>query len=82
VSGVNLKKTKWEDGEMNDDLRPEYQFDYRKAKPNRFAAKMKKGGRLVVLEPEVAEIFQDSKAALKALIKAVPKRKRKSGSAA
>ena len=39
---------------MSDELRPEYQFDYTQAKPNRFAAKLKKGGCLVVLEPEVA----------------------------
>lgn len=38
---------------MSDDLRDEYQFDYRQAKPNRFAAALKKGGRLVVLDPDV-----------------------------
>ena len=66
-------------------MRAEYRFDYRKAKPNRFAAKVKKGGRLVILDPEIAEIFQDSKqvnAALKALLTAMPKRKKKPGSAA
>ena len=65
---------------MNDDLRPEYHYDYRKAKPNRFAANVKKGGRLIVLEPEIAEVFHDSKdvnAALKALISAMPKPKKK-----
>ena len=45
---------------MSDDLRAEYQFDYRQAKPNRFAAALKKGGRLIVLDPEVAEAFQES----------------------
>jgi hypothetical protein len=29
---------------MNDELRDEYQFDYKQAKPNRFAAKLQKGG--------------------------------------
>ncbi|MBI3823323.1 MAG: hypothetical protein HY289_11690 [Planctomycetes bacterium] len=65
---------------MNDDLREEYRFDYRKAKPNRFASKLKKGGRLVILDPELAEVFQDSKevnAALKAIVKAMPKRTKK-----
>lgn len=33
---------------MSDELRDEYQFDYRQAKPNRFAAKMKKDGELVM----------------------------------
>jgi hypothetical protein len=45
---------------MSDELRDEYQFDYRAAKPNRFAATLKKGGRLVVLDPEVAAAFQKS----------------------
>jgi hypothetical protein len=70
---------------MNNDLRPEYRFDYRKAKPNRFAAKLKKGGRLIILDPEIAEVFKDSKdvnAALKALLQAMPKTNKKPESAA
>ena len=62
---------------MNDDLRPDYEFDYRQAKPNRFAAGLKKGGRLVVLDPEVAEAFresQDVNAVLKALLQTMPGR--------
>jgi hypothetical protein len=60
---------------MNDDLRPEYEFDYRQAKPNRFAAGLKPGGRIVVLEPEVAEVFhssQDVNALLRAVMHAMP----------
>ncbi len=60
---------------MNDDLRPEYEFDYRQAKPNRFAAGLKPGGRIVVLEPEVAEVFQSSQdvnALLRAVLRAMP----------
>jgi hypothetical protein len=62
---------------MADELRDEYQFDYRKAKPNRFAAALKKGGRLVVLEPEVAAAFQESgavNAVLRALLQTMPQR--------
>jgi hypothetical protein len=69
---------------MADELRAEYDFDYRKAKPNRFAAKLKKRGRLVVLDPEIADVFQDSKdvnAVLKALLQTMPKRKKKTESA-
>jgi hypothetical protein len=33
---------------MSDELRDEYQFDYRQAKPNRFAANIKKDGELVM----------------------------------
>jgi hypothetical protein len=60
---------------MNDELRDEYQFDYRRAKPNRFAAPLTKGGRLVVLDPEVAAVFQQSStvnAVLRALLQTMP----------
>ena len=62
---------------MSDELRSEYQFDYRQAKPNRFAAALQKGGRLVVLDPEVAAAFQQSEtvnAVLRALLQTMPKR--------
>ena len=61
---------------MNDELREEYQFDYGTAKPNRFAAKLQKGGRLVVLDPEVAAAFPESQSvndALKAYLQSKPK---------
>lgn len=60
---------------MNDELRDEYTFDYSTAKPNRFAAALKKGGRLVVLDPEVAAAFGGSgavNAALRALLQTMP----------
>jgi hypothetical protein len=55
--------------------RDEYQFDYRKAKPNRFAAALKKGGRLVVLDPDVAVVFKQPEAVnavLRALLQTMP----------
>ena len=60
---------------MDDELKDEYQFDYRQAKPNRFAAKLQKGGRLVVLDPEVATAFKESEsvnAVLRALLHTMP----------
>ena len=60
---------------MSDDLREEYQFDYSQAKRNRFAAGLQKGGRLVVLEPEVAAAFREShavNAVLRALLQTMP----------
>ena len=60
---------------MAEELREEYSFDYSAAKPNRFAAKMKKGGRLVVLDPDVAATFAGSEtvnAVLKALLQTMP----------
>ena len=62
---------------MTDELRDEYTFDYSQAKPNRFASTLRKGGRLIVLEPEVAAAFQESdevNAVLKALLHTMPNR--------
>jgi hypothetical protein len=59
-------------------LRPEYRFDYRKAKPNRFAAQMSHGAVAVVLEPDVAAVFKSSKsvnALLRSVISAMPSSK-------
>ncbi len=64
--------------EMSDDLRDEYDFDYTKAKPNRFATShgsLKSGGRVFYLEPEVASRFASSEEVnrlLKALLEAMP----------
>lgn len=61
---------------MNDELRDDYRFNYNEAKPNRFAAKLVKGGRLVVLDPEVAAMFDSSErvnSVLHALLKTMPK---------
>ena len=41
--------------------RKEYELDYSKSKPNRFAAKLK-GTTVVVLQPDVAEVFQSAEA--------------------
>lgn len=35
-------------------MRSEYRLDYSKSKPNRFAAQIKEGSVVVVLEPDVA----------------------------
>jgi hypothetical protein len=56
---------------------PEYRFDYRKARPNRFAAQVKPGSRAVVLDPDVAEVFptpESVNAVLRALIETMPKK--------
>jgi hypothetical protein len=59
-----------------DDLKSEYRFDYRKAKPNRFAAAMSEGTVAVVLEPDVAAVFKSAEAVnsfLRSAISAMPK---------
>lgn len=58
----------------SDDLRVEYNFDYRQARPNRFADRQK-DHRTVVLDPDVAEVFTTPEAVnsvLRALIATMP----------
>ena len=58
-----------------DDIRAEYQFDYSQAGPNRFAAPMKGSTVAVVLDPDVASVFQTSEAVnslLRSVISALP----------
>jgi hypothetical protein len=57
------------------ELRPEYRFDYTKSSPNRFAGKVEDDALVVVLDPDVAEVFTSSEAvntALRALMTAIP----------
>lgn len=56
------------------DMLPEYDFDYLKAKINRFA--IKKSPITVTLDADIAEVFTDSEAenkALRAILSALPK---------
>ncbi len=58
------------------DIRREYLFDYAQAKPNRFAAQLRGKVVAVVLQPDVAEVFDSSEAVnrlLRSVIAAVPK---------
>jgi hypothetical protein len=59
-----------------DDMRPEYDFDYRKARPNRFADRSKQERLVVVLDPDIAQVFTTPESVnnvLRALIAAMPK---------
>lgn len=49
-----------------DAMRAEYRFDYDKAKPNRFAAKMS-GASIAVIDPDVLDVFPDSNSVNRAL---------------
>ncbi len=65
------KKARLTEGEM----RREYRFDYRKAQPNRFAPLMKGKTVAVVLDPDVASVFQSSESVntlLRSVISALP----------
>jgi hypothetical protein len=72
--------------EATGDLRPHYDFDYSQARPNRFASRFSRDTVAVVLDPDVANVFQSSEAVnsfLRSAISATrqqPSRKRKRAS--
>ena len=61
----------------------EYRFDYKKSRPNRFAAQLRRDAVVVVLDSDVAKVFRDAEqvnALLRATIAAVEKpRSRRAG---
>lgn len=73
-----MKKTPTTKSRKAQDMAAEYKFDYKKAKPNRFAARMKDEPLVVMIEPDVAKVFKSSEQvnkALRALISAIPEKK-------
>jgi hypothetical protein len=69
-----MKKMPISKSHTANDMRAEYRFDYRKARPNRFAARSK-DRLVVVLDPDVSRIFKTPEAvnnALRAFISAMP----------
>ena len=59
------------------EMTKEYHFDYNKAKPNRFASRMKDSPFVAVIDPDVAKVFTTTEQvnnALRALISAMPKK--------
>jgi hypothetical protein len=62
-----------------EDMSAEYNFDYSKARPNRFAAHAGKKSTVVVLDADVSKVFSTSKlvnTTLRAIIAAMPKKPR------
>jgi hypothetical protein len=58
-----------------DDLRPEYQFDYQNARPNRFAGRIDQKCLVVTLDSDVSQVFTTSESVntvLRALIAVLP----------
>lgn len=57
------------------EMASKYRFDYKKAKPNRFAEKMKNEPIVILLDDDVAKVFKtlvQVNNALRALISAFP----------
>lgn len=61
--------------EQNQDMLPEYHLDYSKARPNRFARGIAEGSLVVVLEPELAQVYKTPervRTILEAIAQAMP----------
>jgi hypothetical protein len=62
---------------QSDDMRAEYRFNYRRARTNRFAARMGEVPLVVLVDPDIAEVFTTPKSvnrALRALIRTLPRK--------
>jgi hypothetical protein len=62
-------------GSDSDELRPEYRFDYSKARPNPYAARLKGKAVAIVLDAEVAAAFPTSESVNTALRAIIVKRR-------
>ena len=66
-----------------EEMLPEYRFDYNKARPNRFAGRVSEERLVVLLDPDVSKVFTTPEAVntvLRALVTALPRGvKRKAG---
>jgi hypothetical protein len=70
-----MKKARKPESPVADELQAEYAFDYRKARPNRFASRMPDSVVAVVLEPDVAKVFNNADSVnelLRSVISAIP----------
>ena len=70
-----MKKTPTKKSRKVAEMASEYRFDYSKAKPNRFANRMKDAPLVAVIDPDVAKVFTTAEQvnkALRALISAMP----------
>jgi hypothetical protein len=72
-----MKKPSSAAPEGSDELRPEYRFDYSKARPNPYAARLKGKAVAVVLDAEVAAAFPTSEAVNTALRAVIVQRRSK-----
>ena len=59
-----MKKTPTTKPRKAQEMAPEYRFDYKRAKPNRFAARMKDEPLIVMIEPDVAKVFTECRTPL------------------
>lgn len=72
-----MRKQRSGASEGSDELRPEYRFDYSKARPNPYAARLKGKAVAVVLDGEVAAAFPTSESVNTALRAVIVERRSK-----
>lgn len=68
------------ENELDEDMLSEYDFDFSKSKPNRFAKTLKNQANIIELEPDIQKVFRNSEevnVALRALISAMPRHKKR-----
>ena len=70
-----MKKPSKARSERSDELRPEYRFDYSKARPNPYAGQLNGMAVAVLLDAEVAAAFPTSESVNTALRAAMVKRR-------
>jgi hypothetical protein len=78
-----MKKTQAAKKETADEMRREYRFDYSKSKPNRFAERASHSRTVVILDPDIAEVFDTPESVnnvLRALIATMPRNQRRKAS--
>jgi hypothetical protein len=77
---MNMNKTNSKKKNIIDDeLEEHYDFDYSKAKPNRFAPILAEQSGFIKLQPDIQEVFKTSEQVnniLRAIISAYPKSKK------
>ncbi len=75
---IMSKTSKRNPRSSRNELRAEYDFDYGNSRPNRCASQLGKNAVAVVLEPDVAQVFDSSDSVnqlLRSVISALPRRK-------
>ena len=75
-----MKKRQASKSCKSDELKREYRFDYSKSKPNRFASRVNQQRTVVVLDPDIAEVFTTPESVnniLRALIAVMPQNQRR-----
>ena len=77
TSDTTMRKPTSAVSEGSDELRPEYRFDYAKARPNVYAARLKGKAVAVVLDAEVAAAFPTSESVNTALRAVIVQRRSK-----